>query len=255
MCKDFSCWVTRDHSVIWERGVSSHDSLYSKYLDQYPAFKETGHRNGLAVKVEITPDKGYLYPEKGWTLKIDDDQPSWWSASHETEAMRALKKWKAQVYQLINLKEARHPINPLNSKRKPTKKDIQLLEDWASVWSSLGNSMGNSVENSVGASVWSSLENSVGSSLGSSLGNSVGSSVWSSLGSSSGDSVGNSVWNSVWAYIGSLFYIWNGNYKFQPAVDLWKRGFVPSFDGTRWRLHSGKKADIVYEQAKCEEIK
>ncbi len=34
-----------------------------------------------------------------------------------------------------------------------------------------------------------------------------------------------------------------------PAIDLWHRGFVPSFDGTTWRLHSGKNADIVYSIA------
>ena len=68
------------------------------------------------------------------------------------------------------------------------------------------------------------------------------------------DSVRASVWDSVWAYIGSLFpnitkwqYIEHpkGEYPFQPAVDLWKSGLVPSYDGKVWRLHSGKNADIV----------
>ena len=61
------------------------------------------------------------------------------------------------------------------------------------------------------------------------------------------DSAWDSVWDSVRAYIGSFFDIWDGDYKFQPAVALWERGFVASFDGTTWRLHSGKKAEIVYE--------
>jgi hypothetical protein len=38
-----------------------------------------------------------------------------------------------------------------------------------------------------------------------------------------------------------------GVYPYQPCVDLWKDGFVPSFDGKAWRLHSGEKAGIVYE--------
>ncbi len=70
------------------------------------------------------------------------------------------------------------------------------------------------------------------------------------------DSVWASVRDSVWAYIGSLFpgikkwkYIKHkeGEYPFQPCVDLWKRGFVPSFDGKIWRLHSGEKAKVVLE--------
>ena len=62
------------------------------------------------------------------------------------------------------------------------------------------------------------------------------------------DSARNSVWDSVWAYIGSLFpnikkwkYTENikvKGYPFQSAVDLWKMGLVPSYDGKVWRLHS-----------------
>lgn len=72
-------------------------------------------------------------------------------------------------------------------------------------------------------------------------------------------SVGASVWASVWAsvraYISSFFALdeWQLNGKivrenpFQPAVDLWEAGLVPSFDGEIWRLHAGKDAQIVYE--------
>ena len=70
---------------------------------------------------------------------------------------------------------------------------------------------------------------------------------WASVWDSVWDSVRASVGNSVGAYTGSIFTIWNGEYKFTPAVELWKRGFVASFDGKTWRLHSGKKAEIVYE--------
>jgi len=68
-------------------------------------------------------------------------------------------------------------------------------------------------------------------------------SVWASVGA------------SVWAYISSLFpniRKWKyfeheeGENPFQPCIDLWRSGFVPSFDGDTWRLHSGKKAEVVY---------
>jgi hypothetical protein len=70
------------------------------------------------------------------------------------------------------------------------------------------------------------------------------------------ESVSANVWESVWAYIGSLFpgiKKWKhinhvpGVYPFQPAVDLWRSGLVPSYDGKTWRLHSGEKAEIVWE--------
>ena len=206
MSSDFSGYVMKSHLVIWKRGVSSHDALYSEFISQFPELKEGGRR---AVKFEITPDKGYLYPDKSWSFVVDEDEiPDWFSGSHKLYALRAHEQWKKEVYALINLKEARNPINPLAKKHKPTKQDIEILKQWASVRDS----------------VWDS--------------------VW--------DSVGDSVWDSVWAYAGSLFYIWGAEYKYQLAVDLWKRGFVPSFDGETWRLHSGKKAEIVYEIKKSD---
>ena len=72
------------------------------------------------------------------------------------------------------------------------------------------------------------------------------------------NSVGNSVWESVWAYIGSLFPAiqkWEymehekGVYPFQPALDLWKRGFIPVQIEDEWRLYhpvQGMKATCVY---------
>ncbi len=141
--------------------------------------------------------------------------------------------------------EAINPINPLKmGKKKPTEGDVELLKQWASVWDSVWDSVWASVGASVGNSVW----DSVGYSVWDSVGASVGNSVWASVGASVG--------NSVWAYMGSLFpdiKKWKfikhkeGEYPFQSAVDLWKRGFVASFDGKILRLHSGGKATIVYE--------
>ena len=83
----------------------------------------------------------------------------------------------------------------------------------------------------------------------------VGGSVWNSVRGSVWDSVGGSVWDSVGGYISSYFNIpkWKyikhkkGQNPFQPCIDLWEKGLVPSFDGKTWRLHGGKEGKIVYE--------
>ena len=60
-----------------------------------------------------------------------------------------------------------------------------------------------------------------------------------------------SVRASVWAYISTFFAI-EYEYDFSPAIRLWERGIVASFDGKTWRLHSGKKAEIIFEISKEE---
>lgn len=54
------------------------------------------------------------------------------------------------------------------------------------------------------------------------------------------------MWDCMNVYLASFFDV---EYKFdiKPVVSLWKRGFIASFDGSIWRLHSGKKVEIVYE--------
>ena len=139
-------------------------------------------------------------------------------------------------------KEACNPIHPFKIKppKKITKEHLKLLKQLASVRASVGASVGDSV--------WASVGDSVGDSVWASVGDSVWASVWAS--------VGDSVWDSVWAYVGSLFpniKKWGhiehnkGMYPFQPAVDLWKMGLIPSFDGKVWRIHSGENAEILWE--------
>jgi hypothetical protein len=89
---------------------------------------------------------------------------------------------------------------------------------------------------------------------------SVGASMRASVGASVLDSVGDSVWASVWAYASSFFKLdhWKyvkhekGKNPFQPCIDLWKKGLVPSLyqapnEEKVWRLHGGKDAKILWE--------
>jgi len=61
--------------------------------------------------------------------------------------------------------------------------------------------------------------------------------------------VRDSVRATVWAYCSSFFDLPELK-KYQCLTDLWESGFVPSFDGTTYRLHAGMDAKIVYEWRK-----
>ena len=152
--------------------------------------------------------------------------------------------------------------NPLLVERKhpePNAEEISLLKRWSSVRASVVDSVWasvvDSVRASVGVSVWDSVEDSIWDSVVASVWDSVEASVGALVMASVWASVVASIGASVWAYISSYFSLeeWQLNGKpvrenpFQPAVDLWEAGLVPSFDGKVWRLHAGKKAQIVYE--------
>ncbi len=199
------------------------------------------------VRIEIVPDNGkkypYLYPDTPWKLKVDERiTPTWFREEHEKLAWDAFEEWKKEIYPFFNYQEALNPINPLEIKPiKPMKEDIENLKKWDSVGASLGASLRASVRDSlgasVGASVWASVWDSVGASLRASVRDSVGASIVAYIGS---------LFSNIkeWKYTEKLKY---EGYPFQCCVDLWKRGFAPSFDGKVWRLHSGKDAKIVYE--------
>ncbi|HPL70864.1 MAG TPA: hypothetical protein PLM50_02395 [Rectinema sp.] len=138
----------------------------------------------------------------------------------------------------LNFKSVVEPLvikkirNPLTGKAKNvSEQEIALLDQWIKVWNSVEASVWDSVWDSVGLPVWDSVRDSVWGS--------VRDSVWKSFIAT--------VWASVWAYSSSFFKI-KYEHDFSSAVKLWNSGFVPSFDGETWRLHSGKNAEIVYER-------
>ena len=222
MCKAFSCIITRNRKVCWKLGIDSHEDI----IDKFKLDRENNKRNQCAI--EISPkNNNYVEPDE-WIFKFDDNCPDWWKVSHEKACWSAHKEWNKQLRKKLHinkLKNLIHPFNDIPMVKKPTKQHIKLLKQWASVR----------------AFVWASIKVSVGNSVG--------------------NSVGYSVEDSVWAYIGYNFKISRNKWKyteniktkeypFMPVVKLWKQGLVPSFDGKYWRLHSGKKAKVVFKISK-----
>jgi len=170
------------------------------------------------------------------------------------EIQKAIKKldWKKIIPALI----IKQIVNPLKIKRKmkATKKEIELFKAWISIEDSIRGSVGrvvkgsiwDSVGGSVGRGVGGSIWDSVGRVVGDPIRGSVGDSVWGSVGGSVWDSVSDFVSDFVMAYISSFFNI-KFKYDFSSVVKLWEAGLVASFDGEKWRLHAGEKAETIFE--------
>ena len=251
MCEAFSCIVDIDAKrVTWKFGVDAHCELVALggYKDD-----TADPRKMLFAKIEITPKNGdYLNPDE-WVYRVDESTaPMWIGRKHEEACRKAHTLWLRQLDKFI----IRHPmIDPLKLKASEVgPKQIALLKEWVSVRPSVRVSVRDSVRDIVGGSVRDSIRDNVWACLWVSVGDNIRDSVWTSVWTSIKESVGASVWDGVWAYTGSFFKIpvWKyiehpkGEYPYQPLVDLWNQGFVPSFEGTTWRLHAGPKAKIVY---------
>jgi len=222
-------WEMRQKILAGKSEYISGDSHTS--IADYYGFK--GEKEDWLNKWEYNPLTKILTNDQ---INVRDDR---------TAVLKKCKAldWKKIIPALI----IKSIINPLDlPKRKPTKKDIENLKKWISVRASVRASIGDSVWASVGASVWDSVSDSVRDSVWASVWDSVRASIWGSV----SDSVWASVWDSVCGYASSFFSIekWQGIsvYPFQCCVDLWERGLVPSYDGTIWRLHSGKNAEKVW---------
>ena len=207
-------WEQRQKHITEGKSSSELDS--HSYIANYYNFKDTTSQ--FSKKQEKCLNK---YEYNPLTKEFTKDYIGKFDDSKEAEEWVKSVDFKTIIKPLI-IKPFFNPLTDRNPKTV-TKKDKELLEQWASVRASVGYSVWDSV--------WDSVRNSLGSS------------VW--------DSVRNSVGDSIWAYTSSHFDI-EFDYDFSPVVKLWERGYVPSFDGKAWRLHKGPDAKIVYTWEKGE---
>ncbi len=208
-----------------------------------------------------------LLEVSGDEIVHEDDKCGFFSLS----VVREVPNSEKDALYGFSYNEVINPVIPYKIKCKLTDKDRENLKQWVSVSDSIKTSISASVSDSVRVSVRASASASILNSIRDSVMDSVMGSIWNSVRASvigailhsSWNSVRASVWYSVedsaWAYIGSLFpaidkwaYIdhKNGDYPFQPGVDLWKRGFIPTHVNGRWILYHpvvGKPAKLVWE--------
>ena len=202
-----------------------------------------------AIERQGAPSRYYVVEPTG-TLLGSDEHKSRWTA---VKVMHELTRKEQDEMARFRLWEANHPVCPLRGEpRQPTASDLRSLRKWVSVH--------ESVRGAVSGLVLDTVYNSMGYP-GSILIDTV---VWGRMGTAMRIAVGIPAWAlgraasvraALWAYAGSLFpaiTVWQRAEQLGPCPwdslrRLWLRGFLPSFDGVTWRLHSGKQATVVYK--------
>ena len=231
MCKAFSGVIDKNGEVYWKLGMDSHEDI----IAHFKLKDNDGDKRTVKIaRFEIAPVNGdYLNPDE-WRFRVDEIvRPDWFDECYEKFCWDAQKAWGKKRDKILIYKPIIHPFK-IAPPKKITARHLGLLKEWADVRANVWDSVWASVWADVRANVWAS----------------VGDSVWASVGASVGD--------SVRAHTGSFFNLprksWlctenikTKGYPFQPAVDLWGMGLVPSFDGKKWRLHGGENAKILWE--------
>ena len=246
MCDFFSC-ISNGQGKIYYFDYEMRQKIIKGETTFY-----TDSHSSIAEHYKLNDDKVNKYEYNPLTKVFRIDQLNIKDDSRSVKIQCIGIDFKKLCPELI-IKKIIYPFNKRAG--KVTQKDITNLKKWDSVRDSVGDSVWASVWASVGASVGDSVRDSVWDSVRASVWDSVRASVWASVGDSVRDSVWDSVRDSVRAYMSSFFNLDEWKYikhkkrsnPFQPCIDLWERGLVPSFDGKTWRLHKGKNAKICYE--------
>ena len=207
----------------------------------------------ICAHFAIDEDRCNKYEFNPLTKAFKTDQ-----INSERDDSEAAEKWanRLDFKTIVEPLIVKPIVNPfeLPKVEQVTDEQIGWLKDWDSVWASVRDSIWYSLRASVMDSVMASVRDSDWASVWAS----VRDSIWYSLRASVMDSVMASVRDSDWAsvmasvrasvrdYALSFFAI-DFEHDFSSAVKLLESGLVPSFDGTKWRLHSGENADVVFE--------
>ncbi|MDR1400534.1 MAG: hypothetical protein LBJ41_11475 [Treponema sp.] len=249
--------VSETGATYWQAGIESSDTIMSLF----------GLDSGNYLKASVVPDNDktypYLYPDLPWKLVLNGEAPVWYSPTHEKAVMAAFEEWKAYVYDfdidgLLGF-FANLPAEPV----LPKEEDILLLREWAAFNSGSERSGTKGADTRypwVGSSIWSNAANYLNDAFSDAYGQCPGPTVCHGIEAYYGitldtaveDLIGSSVGEA--ALVGSFFTNterWQDSgsevYPYQVCADLWRHGFIASFDGVTWRLSSGPEGTVVYE--------
>ena len=136
-------------------------------------------------------------------------------------------------------------INPLNMKKQKIgiKGALRLLRKWVVVRDSIEGSIMEHLWQSILLSLYCCIADAIATSVMDLITDFFEAHIkvydWEHVQDSIGD--------FEWAYITSFLKV-KCNYDLSPAIKLWEAGYVPSYDGTTWRLH-GYNGQPLWEGA------
>ena len=146
-----------------------------------------------------------------------------------------------KIIQPLIIKNFINPLRDLPENKEYINDDIiLLLQNWSFAQNTIRRTVDHYLIKEVGSPVKDALYDHLRCSLFSQIWNLI------SLRMGNQDILWDSILNSIIAYMESFFII-SHHISIESLNKLWNMGFIPSFDGLFWRLHSGYDADVVFK--------
>lgn len=150
----------------------------------------------------------------------------------------------------FKLWEINHPVNPFTLNPKRIDNLSTLVSQWDLVWHSISLSLWPSIGGTIQTGVHKTTMRSLYTPMVCLVGDSI---EYFDMKPSKRYSVLTSIEAAIYGYISGLFpriRLWRhaevlGPYPWKSLLTMWHSGYVPSFDGEVWRVHTGPKARIV----------
>ncbi|MDR0846202.1 MAG: hypothetical protein LBN08_01675 [Lactobacillales bacterium] len=261
----FTVLVAKDGKTYYQAGLDKVSEIEDKFSVKTSDDLIAVH---MIPKPTSTEEQKYpyLFPASDWALTFTGEQPSWWTSDLEAKVKTAFESWKKVAYN-FDLAGFLDYFNTLPSEaQEPTAEDKALLKEWAIYKNKEGSDTKYAAQGSVwaGESIWNDAAQYLNDEFGvvygqcpgptavkgiTALGITLDKATEDKVGSSVGEKEFLGIWftnTEKWEATG------DSTYPYEAMAKLWKKGFIPSFDGTTWRLSSGKDGKIVYSATEKE---
>ena len=98
MCNFWSCIITKDMKVLWDRDITSHEELVKKY-----SLKDDKLENREFVRLEIKPTDIRSKRKSDWMFKVDEEgtMPSWYSGARRHCEALVWRTWQEAMKQTL----------------------------------------------------------------------------------------------------------------------------------------------------------
>ena len=201
--------------------------------------------DGLVYNLNRTAECRVYEVEVGGRFRIFDDYHQRFSEATfirrltDDEVIGLIKNQSDKI-DYWNCFEACFPQDPREIESTFDKKKVLgLLKEWASIWEFVKDPE----REPIGGSPWGAIREAVWNPVKSLVRESICASG-AALAPWQYGVIDRATENMITAYISFLKP--NENTFLKSGYALWRMGIIPSFDGNTWRLHKGKKMDVIY---------